>query len=272
MSQNEINQSAMLSIGATSIGAQNNVNINGGNINVNLTVDHNMVEQQIRTLWDENFPRLQAEAQRKAVERMEEMLGVIRDKVLSSIGERISEFSDPGVQYAVYDAMKSYARYGDKNLLTLLPEMLAERINSDDLYLKLVVDQAMEKARFLTVTQIDGLTALFICKHVKFTNIKKVQDLKEILSNLELNLGDVKPSAFTMPLAQGCLELKLGKAHRILAVKYGFLEDEVLKICPSIVRNLPGDYGVSPVGIVLAIVNAKRKLGYEFNMHHFINI
>lgn len=272
MTQNEINQNTMLSVGATSIGAQNNLTINGSNVNVNLCMDANLVEQQIRALWEENFPKLQAEAERVTNERMEEMLGAIRDEILNNLGEKISEFSDPGVQYSTYEAMKSYARYGDKNLLALLPEMLTRRINSDDLYLKLVVDQAMEKAKFLTETQIDGLTALFMCKHIKYKNIKTLQDLQDFMSGIELVLGDVKPSAFVMPLSQGCLQLNIGKAHGCFASKYGLPEDEVLKICPNIFKNLPGDYGLSPIGIVLAIVNAKRKLGCEFNMHHFINI
>ena len=269
MSQNEINQNTMLSIGATSIGAQNNVNINGGNININLNVDRKVVEQQIRTLWNENFPKLQAEAQRVTVERMEEMVEVIRDNVLVSVGERISEFSDPGVQYAVYEAMKSYARYGDKMLLEMLPIALTERVKSDSEYIKLLIDQSMERVRFLTDAQVDYLTALFFCKRAVFHTMNDISELEEFLKYLADELCDMHTVPTSMLISMGFLQLNLGGIVEFLSEQYGFAQEQVENIVPLGLVGLEEDYGVSDMGAVIAMINGKKKLNINYNIEEF---
>jgi len=269
MSQNEINQNTMLSIGATSIGAQNNVNINGGNININLNVDRKVVEQQIRTLWNENFPKLQAEAQRVTVERMEEMVEVIRDNVLVSVGERISEFSDPGVQYALYEAMKSYARYGDKMLLEMLPIALTERVKSDSEYIKLLIDQSMERVRFLTDAQVDYLTALFFCKRAVFHTMNDISELEEFLKYLANELCDMHTVPTSMLISMGFLQLNLGGIVEFLSEQYGFAQEQVKNIVPLGLVGLEEDYGVSDMGAVIAMINGKKKLNINYNIEEF---
>lgn len=52
---------------------------------------------------------------------------------------------------------------------------------------------------------------------------------------------------------------------------YGFNQQEVAQVLPTEYTIIPGDYILTPVGIVLAIFNAHSKWYRQFNLSTWIH-
>ena len=69
----------------------------------------------------------------------------------------------------------------------------------------------------------------------------------------------------------GCLQISLPQPVKSLARIYGFSETDVKNICPQLVKDLQTDYGISDIGIMLAITNIEQKTSYTFDPHSWIH-
>lgn len=220
-----------------------------------------------------NFPKLQQIAADTARERAEELCRTIIEKLQHANVKDYSAFTDPDVQYVLYDAQKDYARFGTEQMLSTLTDLVASRVtNNDDFVLKVTIDKAISIASMLTPKQLDFLSLLFVCTNVRFHHVQTLEDLNSFL-NCMCDIFPVSPDVASINYLamQGCLQISLPQPVKVLARTYGFSEADVNNICPQRVKDLRTDYGISNIGIMLAITNTEQKTSYTFDPHIWIH-
>ena len=253
---------------STQIGVQNNEE---NHYHIGLSLED--ASQIAINLFMDNFPKLQEKAIETVKERVEEFCSETIDKLSKQNTTDFSAFTDPDVQYVLYKAEENYARFGTKEKLDALSSLIANRVkyNDDSFNLKIAIDEAIKVAGKVTEEQLNYLSLLFITTRVKMGNINSINDLR----NHFFMLNSAFPIADTINWENlqmlGCLELQLPDICKMYAKRYNLDEAEVKTICPENIKKLSGDYSVSPIGIVLAIINAEAKTVYRFNPNIWIN-
>lgn len=252
----EVNQKAAIGGTTTQIGQQNIYN----------GMSPEQACQVALDLFNQNFPKLQAIAKETAEKRANEFCQEAVQKIVKNGMKDFSPFSDPDIQYTLYEAQKNYARFGTADMLDTLTSLVAERIEHDkDFILKVSIDKAIEVAPSLTSAQLDYLSLLFLCTKRKTNLVVTIEDLKQDLELIAETFSAADFASTSYLYMQGCLQLMLHSTPKILAKAYGFQENQVKKICPPIVEQTTGDYSTSYVGTILAIVNAEAKTKMRFD-------
>ena len=225
-------------------------------------------------LFIDNFPKLQAQAVEIVRARIDEFIKEVAEKLKEKGITDMSAFADPDVQYALYEAQKSYARFGTKEMLSILSSLIANRVKSNDesICLKVALDRAIEIAGFLTTKHLDYLALLFSISQVKFGNVKDVESLKENLAYLDSVFPNVDISSFCYLNMLGCLQLYLLDVRKLLSNRYGISQDQVTSICPNNISQLDGDYTTSHIGTILAITHLEAKTNFKFNPNIWIHL
>lgn len=224
-------------------------------------------------LFMDNFPKLQQIAADTAQKRVEEFCRTTIEKLQHANVRDYSAFSDPDVQYVLFDAQKNYARFGTEQMLGTLTDLVANRVtNNDDFILKVTIDKAISIASMLTPSQLDFLSLLFLCTRVHLSGINTLEQLEKHLKRLcdifRTKTSEVNISYLNM---LGCVQIALPKPVKVLAQTYGLQEADVNRICPRQIKDLATDYGISNVGIMLAITNAEQKTSFTFDPHIWIH-
>src|SRR5690554_4505279 len=75
-------------------------------------------------LFKENFVKLQSEAMQVAEHRAQELIDQYLLKLNEINPELLKNANDPDIQYVVYEAQKAHARRGNKELASLLVDLL----------------------------------------------------------------------------------------------------------------------------------------------------
>lgn len=224
-------------------------------------------------LFLDNFPQLQRTAGEVAKKRAEELC---EEAILRITEKGITDFDafeDPGVQYSLYEAQKVYARYGGENNLRRLAGLLSDRILSNKRpYLSRVFDKAIEVSGMLMQKHLDYLSIIFLVKMVKFSEIREVSQIEEKYKEFAevFPIGESYYSMASFLNMLGCFELGLGSAADHLSKTYNLPKSEINRVLPSQYDYVPGDYVLSPVGIVLAIINIRNKTDYVFEYNMWI--
>ncbi len=222
-------------------------------------------------LFMDNFPKLQEEARKIAEERAEELCKNVIAKLEKQGKNDFSEFSDPDMQYILNKSHQEYARFGTDTLFNLLSEIIINRINyNGDFYMKVILDEAIDIVKSLSEAHLNYLSLTFLCKHTKLESINSVETLKEhceyICSKLPVpyNIEESIPFLDMLRL----FTVSIGGAEEIYSECYNLDLDKVKEIVPSMIHSIPGDYMLSPVGIVIAIINIHNKtnLTLEFKI------
>lgn len=252
----EVNQRASFGSETTQIGQQNNY--------------YGMTPEQAcemtLNLFMQNFPKLQDIARKTAEKRANEFCQQAVQKVVENGIKDFTPFTEPDVQYVLYEAQKKYARFGTSDMLSTLTALIAERVEHDkDFILKISIDRAIEIAPLLTPAQLDYLSVLFLCTRTKRSNIVTIDDLSKELEVISETFSSADFSSTNYLYMLGCLQLMLHETSKHLAKTYGFKEQDVKKICPTIVEQTRGDYSTSYAGTILAIANAEAKTEMRFN-------
>lgn len=224
-------------------------------------------------LFMDNFPKLQEAAMNTVRERVNEFIQEIVSQIEAKYGGNYSAFSKPDMQYILVEAEKGYARKGTPELCAILSSLIADRTAcAESSYMEMVLDKAIETAPSLLPTHLDYLTLIFLYKCVKFRDISTVDHLgrryNEIHNIFQAPKTDSAISYFNM---LGLLTISLGEGFEVLGDGYGFDKKDVLQILPSGHTVIPGDYSLTPVGIVLAIFNARSKWNRKFNLSTWIH-
>ncbi len=218
-------------------------------------------------LFYDNFPRLQDEARALVEKRVAEMMDEIAIQLHRKKVTDMSPMSEPDVQYAVYEAQKNYARFATNESLSVLASLVADRIkeNHSDLCLKVAIDNAISTVGKLTPEQMDCLSLLFIVHRVKFGEIKTIDQFKSIFEHIANVFSAAEKANWAHLNMMGCLQLTLPDIYSNQVKSYGFSIEEVRAAYPQVIRDLEGDYSVSPSGIMIAITNAEQKTDYRFD-------
>lgn len=258
-----INQKSTVVTGATQIGVQNNFNGLTPIEACNLAT----------TLFYDNFPKLEEAAMHTAERRINEFMGEVAKKLQNDNVTDMAPFSDPDVQYSLFEAQKCYARFGTEEMLSILSDLISSRVQYNDrsTRLKVSIDNAIEIAGLMSQSELDFLSLTFLVKQVKSDEIKTIDDLKSHISYLAKAFSAASISATPYLDSLKCLKIYLGSAAEIYSETYGFSKEKIEAILPEIFHQIHGDYGTSPIGTVLAIVNAKEKTTYKLPLETWIN-
>lgn len=226
-------------------------------------------------LFLNNFPKLVEKAQETAKQRAEELCNEIIAKLNVQGKSEYSEFEDPDTQYIINKSQQEYARLGTVELRQLLSDIVVNRINYDsDQYIKIILDEAVEVARFLAPVHLDYLSLILWGKHIINRDVKSMEDLKKLCDYICSTF--VVPSKIekTVPYLnmKGLLVISLGSVEEFFSRNYKFDKNEVRDILPEQFKWVHSDYKLSPVGIALAIINLNSKTSYNLELENFLKL
>lgn len=260
-----ITQRAAIGSDTTQIGTQNNNYYEG--------LTPTQASQLAIDLFMDNFPKLQEAAMKTVQERVNEIIQEIVSKIEEKYAGNYAAFSKPDMQYILVEAEKGYARKGTPELCSILSSLIADRTACpENSYLEMVLDKAIETAPSLLPAHLDYLTLIFLYKSVRFGDISTLDDLKKRYCEIHgvfHTPGTMNAISYFNML--GLLTISLGKGDKVLSKAYGFNQQETAQILPPEYTMIPSDYGLTPVGIVLAIFNAHSKWNQRFNLTTWIH-
>ncbi|HMN24380.1 MAG TPA: hypothetical protein PKE38_07765 [Ignavibacteriaceae bacterium] len=144
----------------------NSTNVQAGNIIINQGISYSEAKEIAIDVFKNNFIELSSSAAEEASKRVEEFVEDYLTKLKSKNPNLLENVKDPGLQYSIFEAQKSYARTGDKDLFNLLVNVLLDRTENTKRDLKqIVLDESLSIAPKLTREQLDALTLIFLIKY-----------------------------------------------------------------------------------------------------------
>lgn len=165
-------------------GGDSSSNIQAENVNVYQGLSYKDVKDIATDIFSSNFLQVKNEAAQIATERAEEITGKIVDQLEKKSPESLQEFSQPGMQDALFTAQKEYAKSGDAELGDLLVDIIVDRAETTQRnMLQIVLDESLHVAPKLTIEQLDTLTLLFLLIRTRRLNVKNYEDLKLYFEN-----------------------------------------------------------------------------------------
>lgn len=223
--------------------------------------------QMAINLFMDNFPKLQEAAMETVQERVKEIIQEIVSQIETKYAGNYSAFSKPDMQYILVEAEKGYARKGTPELCSILSSLVADRSACvENSYFEIILDKAIELAPSLRPSHLDYLSLIFLYKHVHFGDLATLDDIKvryeEIHDCFESPKNMNMIPYFNM---LGLLTIHLGNGAEILGKIYGLPKSEVAQVLPIEHEQITSDYGLTPVGILLAIFNAHSKGRWQFD-------
>lgn len=251
----------------------NNTQIGEQTIIINNGLSSTEACQLAMDLFYENFPKLQQIAKDIAYQRAEELSNGIITELRKRNYIDLSAFSDPDIQYVLLEAQKHYARFGEKEKLTVLTKLVADRImnHHNNNTLKVAIDKAISIAGVLNTRQMDFLSLLFITTKTHFNNINTIDDLSAHFREMSVYFPEANKANWELLSNLGCLTLVLHDPIDVYVKSYGFEKTAVQEVCPELIKELCYDYYTSPIGTVVAIINAEIKTPYEFDYNIWIH-
>lgn len=133
-------------------------------------------------LFKSNFLTLSQEAVQTATKRAEEITNSFIEKLQKENPDSLESVKNPGFQSALYEAQKSYAKTGDKDMADVLVDILVDRIEHQERDLKqIVLDESISVISKLTSPQLNTLTLIFLLKYSINHGINNFETLKNYL-------------------------------------------------------------------------------------------
>ena len=222
-------------------------------------------------LFIDNFPKLQAEAFDIVNKRFSELETKLFSRLAENPFINYSAFADPDIQYIIYKAGESYARFGNEDNLERLCDLIRTRIenNSND-YIKLVVDSAIRVVPKISIEQINYLTVMFYLKRAKLNNVNDIHDLEDAFNRIESLYGPVSGNGFSLLNNLGCFDFSIGNVEDICEKNYSISKEQIKGILPEDFNSVSGDYFTSDIGTVIAITNINQKENTKYELKNFI--
>lgn len=138
-------------------------------------------------VYKANYLQLSENAAKVARERAEELTDEFLAELKKRNAEAIASVETPGMQHALFTAQKEYARTGDKDLESLLVDILVDRADTTERSIKqIVLDEALAIASKLTAEQMDALTVNFLLTR---TQNYTIQSLDTYLAYLDSHIA-----------------------------------------------------------------------------------
>lgn len=146
--------------------------INKIEINEN-TLSVSDVKEIAQTVYSENFYKLESIAKDKANKRKDEFLNLITNRISTLPSIYLNKFSEPYLQSSLFEAIKAYAKTGDKILKELLVSIIFSLVKEKTRTLKSIVfEESIFIAPKLTEYQFDILSLIFLILYSPNKNIK----------------------------------------------------------------------------------------------------
>jgi hypothetical protein len=190
-------------------------------------------------VFQSNYYKLAGMARETAQARAEEITEEFLTKLREENPEGFSHANDPGFQHAVYTAQKEHARTGDKDLGSLLVDLLVDRSKQKERdIIQIVLDESLSTAPKLTNGQLASLSIFFVFRYTQNFGINSHDDLGEYFDrHIQPFVERMVESAASFQHLEfsGCgsigaghltLETILSKVYQGLFMK-GFDEEEV---------------------------------------------
>ena len=157
-------------------------NLQGKNITINQGISYTDAREIALDVYKANFLELYQEAAELARERAEELTDDFLIKLKEENEAAVSEMSSPGMQSALYEAQKQYAKTGDKNLEGLLVDILVERASTPERNIhQIVLDESLTVASKLTTEQMDALTVNFLLSKTKNHTLNNLEAISKYI-------------------------------------------------------------------------------------------
>lgn len=155
----------------------------------------------------------------------------------------------------------------------MLSDLIVNRINYDnDYYMKILLDEAVEIVKSLSEVHLNYLSLIFLCKEIRMNSINSIDLLKEhceyICSKMPITNGIESSVPFLYMLR--LLTISLGNADEVYAKRYNLDIGKVKEILPLAMNSIPGDYSLTPVGIIIAIINIHNKTNLNLDFKIWI--
>lgn len=171
------------------------------------------------------FNELAGEAKETLSGRVEEITDRVISKLEKEYPDGLRKATDPDFQYALLTVQKQYGRTGDKDLGDLLVELLVDRSKQDQRdILQIVLNESLEVAPKLTVSQIATLSVMFLFRYTKDHSVTSNERLAEYLDEFILKFVDLllkSPSTYQHLEFAGCGSVALGSTQ----LEQGFLNN-----------------------------------------------
>lgn len=261
-----VSQKAAIGSDTTQIGTQTNIYGMSPEAASKIAID----------LFIENFPKLQETAQQVAKERADELVREILGKLGKEGVRDYTAFSEPDMQYILFEAQKGYARFGTEELCAMLSALIADRTKyNDEAHVKAILDRAIEIAPMMQPMHIDLLTITFMSKHIKFKNIQTVDDIVKLFqdacAHFQLPKGpqEIKSAILFLDML-GCFSIGIGDPYDSISKQYGLSKNELVSAMPSEITGVPADYILTPIGVVSAVLNMNNKFQHNVDFRRFI--
>ncbi len=162
-------------------------NLQAKSISIHQGISYSDARDIAIDVYKANYLQLSENAAQVALNRVEELT----DEFLAELKERnadaIASLESPGMQHALFSAQKEYARTGDKDLESLLVDILVDRAGTTERTIKqIVLDEALSVAPKLTLEQMDALTVYFL---IVRTHDHMVVNLDTFAAYLDSNIA-----------------------------------------------------------------------------------
>lgn len=109
----------------------NSANIQANSVTVNQGLSVIEVRQMALDVFRANFFELAGEAKNIARQRAEEITEAFLKKLQGESAGGMAQAQDPDFQHALFTVQKEHARSGDKELASLLVDLLVDRTKHD---------------------------------------------------------------------------------------------------------------------------------------------
>lgn len=154
-------------------------NLQGQSIVIHQGISYTDAKEIALDVYKANFIQLSQEAADLARQRATELTDDFLQKLKADNESAVASMSTPGMQAAIYEAQKQYAKTGDKNLEGLLVDILVERTATSERNIKqIVLDESLSVASKLTTEQMDALSINFLIVKTKTTYLIDLATLR----------------------------------------------------------------------------------------------
>ncbi|MBY4675907.1 LPO_1073/Vpar_1526 family protein [Marinobacterium arenosum] len=177
-------------------GGDCSTNLQGQSIVINQGISYSDAKEIALDVYKSNFLQLSQDAAAIAIGRAEELTDSFLSKLKEENEEAISQMNQPGMQAALYEAQKQYAKTGDKDLENLLVDILVERASTPERNIhQIVLDEALQVSAKLTTEQMNTLTINFLITQTTKQGLLEPDDLVKYLEQVILPFTkDIKNS------------------------------------------------------------------------------
>lgn len=201
----------------TSKSGDNSTTVQAETVNIHQGLTYIDVKTIALDIFNSNFLKLSQEALSTAVQRAEEITNNFILRLQKDKPSSLESVKDPGFQNALYEAQKSYAKTGDKDMADVLVDILVDRVEHQERSLKqIVLDESISVIPKLTSSQLDTLTIVFLLKYsinysiINFETLKNYLDIyiKPFTENLSKEHSHYQHLEFA-----GCGSISIGSKN-----------------------------------------------------------